>query len=151
MQKSNVAVRRSLGYQVFLPQVECAGLRDPQAIFERCRAGLDRVDAVIAVLDGADADSGTCWECGYAFARKQPIVALRTDFRGSGDSGGFNAMLLGTARAVVSLPDPAVDWQRARSRLVDALQSIGLATASMEDLGLNDHPTTIQGTGVEPV
>gem|GEM_PF-253205 len=140
-----------LGYDIFLPQTECAGLRDPQAIFERCRAGLDRVDGVIAVLDGADADSGTCWECGYAFAHQRPIVALRTDFRGSGDSGGFNAMLLGTARAVVSLPDPAIDWQTARSKLLDALRAIGLATAPIKDLGLNDHPTKIQGTGVEPV
>lgn len=140
-----------LGYDIFLPQTECAGLSDPQAIFERCRAGLDRADGVVAVLDGADADSGTCWECGYAFARQRPIVALRTDFRGSGDSGGFNAMLLGTARAVVSLPDPAIDWQTARSKLLDALRAIGLATAPIKDLGLNDHPTKIQGTGVEPV
>lgn len=128
----------ALGYEVFLPQAECAGLSDPQAIFERCRAGLDRADGVVAVLDGADADSGTCWECGYAFARQRPIVVLRTDFRGSGDSGGFNAMLLGMARAVVSLPDPAIDWQTARSKLVAALRSISLATAAMDDVGLDN-------------
>jgi guanosine-3',5'-bis(diphosphate) 3'-pyrophosphohydrolase len=113
-----------LGYAVFLPQAECAGLSDPQAIFERCRLGLDQANAVIAVLDGADADSGTCWECGYAFARQLPIVALRTDFRGSGDAGGFNAMLLGTARSVISLTDPAADLPTVRSRLVAAVEAL---------------------------
>jgi nucleoside 2-deoxyribosyltransferase len=31
-------------------------------------------------MDGADPDSGTCWECGYAY-RKKPIVVFQTDFR----------------------------------------------------------------------
>ncbi|WP_393014986.1 nucleoside 2-deoxyribosyltransferase [Limnothrix redekei] len=115
---------QTLGYPVFLPQAACAGLSDPQAIFERCRSGLDQANAVIAVLDGADADSGTCWECGYAFARQLPIVALRTDFRGSGDAGGFNAMLLGTARSVIALTDPAADLPTVRSRLVAAIEAL---------------------------
>ena len=31
-------------------------------------------------MDGPDPDSGTCWECGYAY-RKKPVILFRTDFR----------------------------------------------------------------------
>lgn len=55
----------------------------------------------MAVLDGADADSGTCWECGYACARNIPIIAVRTDIRHSGDTGGFNAMLYYSASVII--------------------------------------------------
>lgn len=121
---------QAAGYQVFLPQAECARLTETAAIFDRCRSGLQQADGVIAVLDGADADSGTCWECGYAFAQKLPIVAIRTDFRASGDSGGFNAMLLASAQAVVTLADPAAELpanlDRLGQDLLFALSMIGL-------------------------
>jgi nucleoside 2-deoxyribosyltransferase len=52
------------------------------------RLALDQCDAVFAVLDGADVDSGTAAEIGYAFARGKPIVGYRGDFRLSGDNEG---------------------------------------------------------------
>jgi nucleoside 2-deoxyribosyltransferase len=42
-------------------------------------------DAMLAVLDGTDVDSGTSAEMGYAFALDLPVFALRTDTRSSGD------------------------------------------------------------------
>ena len=56
-------------------------------------------------MDGADPDSGTCWECGYAYARKKPVVLFRSDFRGSGDEHDipYNAMLIGAADAHIEL------------------------------------------------
>lgn len=48
---------------------------------------------VLIILDGTDADSGSCFEMGYAFAKGLPIVGLRTDFRGSGEHMGLNLML----------------------------------------------------------
>ena len=53
-------------------------------------------------MDGADADSGTCWEFGYAYAMKKELIALRTDFRKSGDTGGFNAMIYYSAAKLIS-------------------------------------------------
>jgi nucleoside 2-deoxyribosyltransferase len=94
---TNLAVMlQNAGFKVFLPQAECKDLSGV-AIFNTCKHGIDTADVVVAILDGADADSGTCWECGYAYALKKPIVAIRTDFRESGDTGGFNAMLYYTA------------------------------------------------------
>jgi nucleoside 2-deoxyribosyltransferase len=89
------------GYNVFLPQEECTGLTDVR-IFEKCREGIDSSEIMIAILDGADADSGTCWECGYAFANHKHIIAVRTDFRNSGDTDGFNAMLYYSADKVIT-------------------------------------------------
>jgi nucleoside 2-deoxyribosyltransferase len=97
------------GFTVFLPQKECAN-KDLPAIFATCKSGIDQSAVVLAVLDGADADSGTCWECGYAYAKEKPVVALRTDFRQTGDTHGFNAMLYFCASAHV---ETAVDFQQA--------------------------------------
>jgi nucleoside 2-deoxyribosyltransferase len=52
------------------------------------RAAIDAADALIAVLDGPDVDSGTAAEIGYAFARGKPIVGYRGDFRLSADNEG---------------------------------------------------------------
>lgn len=45
-------------------------------------------DAVFAVLDGVDVDSGTAAEIGYAFANGKRVCGLRTDFRLAGDNAG---------------------------------------------------------------
>ncbi len=45
-------------------------------------------DAVLAILDGPDVDSGTAAEIGYAFARGKPIVGYRGDFRLAADNIG---------------------------------------------------------------
>jgi nucleoside 2-deoxyribosyltransferase len=49
---------------------------------------LDEAQAVVAVLDGTDVDSGTAAEIGYAFARGKVIVGYRGDFRLSADNEG---------------------------------------------------------------
>src|ERR1017187_861617 len=88
------------GYKVFLPQIECANKKDSD-IYTTCRSGIDTSSVVLAILDGADADSGTCWECGYATAKGIPVIGLRTDFRETGDTGGFNAMIYYSATKVI--------------------------------------------------
>jgi nucleoside 2-deoxyribosyltransferase len=108
---------RASGYRVFLPQQECAG-REGEDIYKTCLAGLRAAAIVIAILDGADADSGTCWECGYAASRDLPIVAVRSDFRVSGDTGGFNAMLYYSAAKIVSGTDRLFD------RIIEAVQEL---------------------------
>lgn len=49
---------------------------------------IDIADALVAVLDGPDVDSGTAAEIGYAHARKLPILGYRSDFRQIGDNEG---------------------------------------------------------------
>ena len=57
---------------------------------------------IVAIIDGADADSGTAWEMGYAFARGVPVIALRTDFRKIGHHEQVNLMLEQSATVVGS-------------------------------------------------
>jgi nucleoside 2-deoxyribosyltransferase len=52
------------------------------------RNAIDACDAVLAILDGVDVDSGTAAEIGYAFARGKPILGYRGDFRLSADNEG---------------------------------------------------------------
>lgn len=84
------------GYQVFLPQ----SIQDLplETLYHRLMDQLNQADCVVAVVDGADADSGTCFEIGYAFAQGKPIISIRTDFRQSGDTGGYNLMIWQSCR-----------------------------------------------------
>ena len=54
---------------------------------------IDRSDAVFAILDGVDVDSGTAAEIGYAFAKGKCAYGLRTDFRLAGDNIGATVNL----------------------------------------------------------
>lgn len=51
-------------------------------------ASIARADAVLAVVDGMEIDSGTSSEVGFAAALGKPVVGLRTDFRNAGDNEG---------------------------------------------------------------
>ena len=57
-----------------------------RAIGARNAKLIDECDAVLAVLDGNDVDSGTAAEIGYAAAKHKPVVGLRRDHRVTGDN-----------------------------------------------------------------
>jgi nucleoside 2-deoxyribosyltransferase len=57
------------------------------------RQAIDRSDAVFAILDGVDVDSGTAAEIGYAFARGKPILGYRGDLRLAADNEGASVNL----------------------------------------------------------
>ena len=49
---------------------------------------IDRADGIIAVLDGADVDSGTAAEIGYGYGKGKRILGYRGDFRLATDNDG---------------------------------------------------------------
>jgi len=57
-------------------------------IGRRNTEAINTADAMIAVLDGTDPDSGTCGEIGYAAAQGKRILGYRGDFRQAGDNEG---------------------------------------------------------------
>lgn len=71
------------------------------AIAEICRAGIDRCDIFVALLDTIPSDDGTAWEMGYLWGSRGmlrnmvPVFGLRTDvLRDYEDSGApLNAMV----------------------------------------------------------
>ena len=99
------------GFETWLPQDIEPRESTPKAIFEMDLEGIDWCDTVVACMDGPDADSGTAWECGYAFARGKHILLYRTDFRKAGDSGepSLNLMLLGCADRYIHAPYGTVE------------------------------------------
>jgi nucleoside 2-deoxyribosyltransferase len=78
----NVDLARALGahgLRVLLPQEETArhaggDTVDPRRLFALCMGLIARADAVVAVLDGPDVDSGTAFECGVAWKSGKPVV-----------------------------------------------------------------------------
>ncbi len=81
---------------------------------------IDRCDAVVAILDGPDSDSGTCVEIGYAQAKGKPIIGIRTDFR-DGDIQGLNVMSVGACSAIIKLPLTNGSLGEVAKKVVDAL------------------------------
>jgi len=100
----------SEGFDVWLPQDHEPRQKKAEgrarAIFRMDVDALDSADMVVACMDGPDPDSGTAWECGYAYAKGKPIVCYRTDFRISGDTEGapYNLMLSESATTRVEVP-----------------------------------------------
>ena len=50
-------------------------------IYARCVESIAAADVMLALLDGADADSGVAYEVGYARALGKPVLGVRTDYR----------------------------------------------------------------------
>lgn len=120
------------GHIVFLPQTEVGAIAslEADAIFQVDVDGVRSADAVVAVLDGADADSGTSFECGLAYALGLPIVVVRTDFRAGGDAlpgqklATINLMLAQAAAAVVEQTDPAETPEAVAGAIAQALVNL---------------------------
>jgi len=112
---------RAAGHEVFLPQEKEPGM-DAAGIFTGDVGGIDWAAGLVAIVDGADADSGTAWEVGYAFGKK-PIVLVRTDIRAlRGYEGGYNAML--TQSATIRLDLDGASTNEVVSALLEALKRI---------------------------
>lgn len=96
------AVLRDMGHEVWLPQESEQETMTPKQIFDKDVEGIDWAEVVVANMDGADPDSGTCWECGYAYKKKYVIV-FRTDFRISCEMRGDQQAMPPTAMAPYNL------------------------------------------------
>jgi nucleoside 2-deoxyribosyltransferase len=110
-----------LGYRVFLPQRDVSSGRvrgRARRLYEGCLHGLRSADLVVAICDGATADDGTAWECGYAAAYGKPTYALRTDVRRVAADEHVNLMIQGSVTALF----------RTVPRLLDALGRRARAT-----------------------
>jgi nucleoside 2-deoxyribosyltransferase len=113
---------REAGHEVFLPQEQEPG-KDAAGIFATDVGGIDWADCLVAIMDGADPDSGTAWEVGYAF-RKKPIVLVRTDMRRDAASGGsgYNPML--TESATIRVDAVAASMDQVVREVTDALRRL---------------------------
>ncbi|MFL5716171.1 MAG: nucleoside 2-deoxyribosyltransferase [Chloroflexota bacterium] len=120
------AALRAGGHEVFLPQEKEPG-KDAEGIFVTDVAGIDAADALVAIMDGSDPDSGTSWEVGFAYGTRKPVVLVRTDFRSmAGDAGGYNPML--AESATIRLDLPAASTTEVIAAILDALERVEART-----------------------
>jgi nucleoside 2-deoxyribosyltransferase len=79
---------------------------DPRALFQANTDAIEQSDVVVAIFDGPDVDSGTAWECGYAFKMGRPVIGVRSDIRAGGDDAATatNLMLSMSSAELVSIP-----------------------------------------------
>ncbi len=109
---------------VILPQDHAAKIDEADGFAERmyCFAldAINHSDAVVAILDGADSDSGTCIEIGYAKAKGKLIVGVRTDFR-SGEDHGLNLMVSNICTHLVVRPSTSVNLDELAEEVARAL------------------------------
>jgi nucleoside 2-deoxyribosyltransferase len=108
---------RSHGFETFLPQrdvgrldelIEKEGDRAYRTIFDQDLKGLEQADTVVAILDGPDADSGTAFEVGYAFARGKTVIGLKTDMRVFAREEEVNNMLAQGVKVLVKNVDEVI-------------------------------------------
>lgn len=120
------AALRAARHEVFLPQEQEPG-KDAAGIFATDVGGIDWADGLVAIMDGADPDSGTCWEVGYAYGKK-PIVLVRTDMRRNSGSGGsgYNPML--TESATIRVDAVAAPMERVTREVLEALSRLQAPT-----------------------
>lgn len=111
---------RSQGHQVVLPQESDPHGKIARDLFSENVHGIERCECVLACVDGADPDSGTSWEIGYAYAKGKRIVLYRTDFRSADDGfAPYNLMLTESATVLIDL--------RNRDSLTHTFETIGAA------------------------
>lgn len=111
------------GCRFKLPHLYAASIADRpdfnERVFAWCLAEARTSDAVVAILDGADADSGTCVEMGAVYG-SVPIVGVRTDFRASEDRG-LNLMVSKVCTELILLPATGVTVQQVAARIAEAV------------------------------
>lgn len=121
---------RERGLDVILPQRGAEPMLsgevefNAEALFKMNVEHIESADVVVAIFDGADIDSGTAWECGYAFKLEKPVVGIRTDIRAGGDDpkAGTNLMLSASCSCVVPVPlANRTDLSTVAERVVEAV------------------------------
>lgn len=94
-----------------------------EKVFDYSLQSILTSDVVIAILDGPDADAGTCVEIGYAYAHKKPIIGVRTDFRASEDKG-INLMVSKACTEVIWMQDSSVKLNHVIEEVIRAIEHL---------------------------
>jgi len=108
---------RGEGFEVWLAQehkfIERNSLKEKRSIFEEDLEALKKSDLIVAVLDGADVDSGVAFEMGFAHALKKPIIGLKTDHRVFSKVESVNLMIEAPLVKMCKSVDEALEYLQA--------------------------------------
>ena len=76
-------ILKTRGFDVFSPREHevregnVGSLKWSRETFLNDRDAIDWCDCVVMLYWGNYSDSGTAWECGYAYAAKKPVIVLQ--------------------------------------------------------------------------
>ena len=102
-------IAENLGFKTFLPHRDVGiakDLSDVKNIFHGDIVnGFRDCKLVIALLDGLHVGAGTAWEIGYAYAKKIPIIGVKTDESVSDALESLSAILIHSTEIVTSFKD----------------------------------------------
>lgn len=78
------SVLAARGFDLFVPmrhevRTETGTVQWARDIFEMDRSEIDKADLVVMLYYGVYSDSGTAWECGYAYAKGVLVVVVHAD------------------------------------------------------------------------
>lgn len=78
------SVLEGRGFDLFSPmrhevRTDPGSVQWARDIFEMDRSEIDKADVVVMLYYGVYSDSGTAWECGYAYAKGVPVVVVHVD------------------------------------------------------------------------
>jgi nucleoside 2-deoxyribosyltransferase len=94
--------------RTFLPHRDC-GLWKEGVNFKKIAkgdiAGFEGCDLIIANLNGFNVGAGTAWEMGYAYAKRIPVIAIKTDRKVEESIEEISAIVMGTTKIFKSLKE----------------------------------------------
>ncbi len=98
----------SLRIKTFLPHRDCGlwkNIKDTKRIAEGDLNGFKDCNLVVASLNGFGVGTGTAWEMGYAYSKKLPIIAIKTDRKIEKSIEEISAIIMGTTKIVSNFKD----------------------------------------------
>ena len=114
------------GHYVWLPQEKTSISDGATSTLSKLLTALRASDVVVANMDGADPDSGTSWECGYAHAHGIPTILFRTDIRSRRDVNQRSYNLMMWASATIRVDGPFSSVEELASKIIPLLDAPAL-------------------------
>lgn len=80
--KNAETILTAKGFDLFSPRLhecrdaEVGSTQWAETLFRGDVAAIDDCDAVVLLYHGNYSDSGTAWECGYAFGKGKPVIVV---------------------------------------------------------------------------
>lgn len=111
---------KKMGLSTFLPHRDCGlwkKIRDAKKIAYGDIKGFENCKFLIANLNGFNVGAGTAWEMGYAFAKKIPVIAIKTDRKPEESLEEISAIIFGTTKIARSLEELKKEVKKLVKRL----------------------------------
>ncbi|MBU3912624.1 MAG: nucleoside 2-deoxyribosyltransferase [Nanoarchaeota archaeon] len=111
---------KKMRIETFLPHRECGLWKEGKNVREIALGdlkGFENCDFLIANLNGFNVGAGTAWEMGYAYAKKIPVIALKTDRNPKKSIEEVSAIISGLTKITTSFRELESEIRKLIKRL----------------------------------